>query len=125
MHKLGLIDSPRCINCNDQIETIIHIILEFPKARAAGISLDLTKETQGLSTFSDFFIDSIVRAKGDASPIALALQADLISRLKATAGKDYQPESLMRKSPKTILHCEELALTLRKKLSELINCDGS
>ena len=78
-----------------------------------------------MSTFSDFFIDSIGRAKGDASPIALALQADLISRLKATAGKDYQPESLMRKSPKTILHCEELALTLRKKLSELINCDGS
>ena len=78
-----------------------------------------------MSTFCDFFIDSVVGAKGDASPIAVALQADLISRLKATAGKDYQPESLVRMCLKAIPHCEELALTLRKKLSELINCDAT
>jgi len=45
LHKFGMIDDPKCNNCSANVETILHKVLECPKAIDAWNRLNQFKET--------------------------------------------------------------------------------
>ena len=114
LHKFGLKDTSNCANCQEPIETIMHRVVECPKANATWAKLGEVRRLLKLKDISDFTIENLIGAKDKLTKIELALQAEVI--LKLTSRSDgYDPEQLVNSAVKLVLGCEHLKDELRKE----------
>ena len=121
LFRFGLVDNPKCNNCNEVVETRRHRLLECPKATAAWIELNNAKVRLGLSPLTDLSMENLLGAKDKLDPVELALSAELLHRLAASGNNLYCPRSLVKMVIRTIGHCERLRPELKRSFKEMMN----
>ena len=120
LFRFGLIDNPKCSNCNEAVESRKHRLLECPKATTAWNELNAAKASLGLKPLSELSIENILGTKDNQSKIELALSAELLHRLAAFGNNDYCPNLMVKMVIRTIGHCEELELELQRRFKEMM-----
>ena len=120
LFRFGLIDDPKCQNCNVN-ETLNHRFLECELAKEAWVNLENFIDQLGLHQVAHNSIETVVGADvTETSKLALTLRAELASRLISTGGRKYNPTATVKASLKTVLTVENMSLTHKKKLSEIL-----
>ena len=114
LYRFGLRDSPACANCQEQLETVQHRLVECPRAREAWQKLEEIKTRLGLSTLSDLTIENLVGAKDRLNKIELAIQAELIHKLM-TKSDGYCPNQLAKAATLLVCSSEILLPGLKEK----------
>ena len=119
LFKFGLIEDPKCINCQEPIESILHRLVECPKATEAWKLLDEAKTRLGLQTLPDLSLESLLGIKGNADKIELTLNAELIHKL-TTRSEVYCPKNLTMTVIKFVSYAEKLDATESNKFKRLL-----
>ena len=114
LFKFGLKDDPKCSNCDEPIETVIHRLVECPKALAAWTLLEENKRKLGLTTLSDLTIENLMGTKDRIGKIELALQAELILKLTSRS-ESYCPEQLVKAATMLVCESESLNAVLKQE----------
>ena len=114
LFRFGLKDDPKCCNCPEASETVLHRIVECPKALEAWALLEENKRKLGLTTLSDLTIENLMGAKDRVNKIELALQAELILKL-TSRGESYCPEQLVRSAIMLVCESESLEAPLKQE----------
>ena len=117
LFKFGLKDDPKCCNCPEPIETVIHKIAECPKAIEAWNKLERTKRRLNLNTLSDLTIENLVGAKDRVGKVELALQAELILKL-TSRGEQYCPEQLVKSAVMLVCGSEKLKDEVKQEFNK-------
>ena len=120
LFKFGLLEDPKCNNCDQDNETVIHRFIECPKAIAAWAKLDEAKIKLNLSPLTDLTIENLVGAGDRLDKLELTLNAELLHRLAASGGKEYCPIQVVKMAIKTIGTCECLEGEQLNRFKELI-----
>ena len=81
LFRFGLKNSPDCLNCHEPNETIVHRLLECPKAWEAWLKLDAIKIKLKLTPLINHTLENIMGAGTRRSKLELALQLELMLRL--------------------------------------------
>ena len=118
LFKFGLRDNPKCANCPEAVESVLHRLLECPRSLESWRKLEEQKLELGLNAMSDFSIENLVGAKDNLSKIELALNAELLLKL-STRSEGYIPEQLVRSTIRLIGNSERLKPELRQKFRDL------
>jgi hypothetical protein len=111
LYRFGIIDSPECKNCENQVESITHKILECPKAIRVWQTLNRKLSSIGLDEI-DLTLSGILGADNN-SVMHLTLAAEILSRFIRMAGKVYDPEQLVNASIRTVYLNEPRSEVLR------------
>ena len=121
--RFGLIDNPKCNNCDQPIENLMHRIIECPKATTAWRLLESKISEVGLQSLTQLTIENVLGAGQTENPrkTALTLRAELASRLMTRGGSTYCPIALVRACIKTIYTVENLDPETKNKLKEILN----
>lgn len=106
--KFGLRDSSGCKNCDEQVETVKHRLMECPKAREAWAKLDEARNMLQVATPSTLTIENILGAGERIDKISLALQAELLLRL-STKSDGYCPQQIAKAATKLVFSSETLS----------------
>ena len=117
LFRFGLKDDPKCCNCPEASETVIHKIVECPKALETWSLLEENKRKLGLNTLSDLSIENLMGAKDRISKIELALQAELILKL-TSRGESYCPEQLVRTAIMLVCESENLDAAVKQEYNK-------
>ena len=117
LFRFGLKDDPKCCNCPEASETVIHKIVECPKALETWSLLEENKRKLGLNTLSDLSIENLMGAKDRISKIELALQAELILKL-TSRGESYCPEQLVRTAIMLVCESEKLDAAVKQEYNK-------
>ena len=117
--RFGLRQDPNCPNCNAQIESVEHKIIECPGAVEAWLELERIKVILGLNNLSVLSMENILGAKDRLNPLELTLQAELVHKLTAINVK-YCPKVLVKKVIKYISYSERLTTEQREKFEEVL-----
>lgn len=118
LHKFGLIDSPRCNNCNEAIESTKHKVLQCPKAKVIWDKLVDLKERVGLDTSHTATLEDILGVN-EQSKISFAIHAEILKRILSTGGKRYCPNRILSQAITTIEQCEPLNAGLKAIVVEM------
>ena len=119
--RFGLLDNPKCNNCQELIEDIRHRLVDCPKAQNAWNYLNELKVRIGLKQLTDLSIENLLGAKDKLSKIELALNAELLHRLSAMGSAEYCPNQMVRAAIKLIRCCEPLTSELLERFKEVID----
>ena len=119
--RFGLINDPKCQNCEESAESINHRLIDCPKATSAWNHLESLKLKLGLEPLVDLTMESILGAKGNAKKLELALNAELQHKLSATGNTQYCPKTMAYSVVKIIGNCENLNCTQIEIFKEVIN----
>ena len=120
LFRFGLIDNPKCSNCNEAVESRKHRLLECPKATIAWTELNAAKVSLGLNPLSELSIENILGTKDNQSKLELALSAELLHRLAAFGNNDYCQNLMVKMVIRTIGHCEVLEPELQRRFKEMM-----
>ena len=121
LHKFGLVDSPKCNNCSEELETINHRIRDCPSALNAWQKLEEVKSRLGLNMLSDLTTENMLGAKDRLSKLEFALNAELLHKLTSKGSDRYCPEILVKSAIKIIQTCENMQPQMKESLREIIN----
>jgi hypothetical protein len=100
LHRFGLIQDPKCLNCSAPAETIEHKILHCPKSTRLWNILNVKRASIGLDNI-DLTIEGILGIN-DACLLNLTLNAETLKRIISMGGKPFCPENLAENIIKTI-----------------------
>ena len=114
LHKFGMIDSPKCNNCNEPAETIVHKLLTCPKARETWNILNAKKAAIGIDA-TNLTIEGILGIDS-TEKLDLTLNATTLQILISRAGKVYCPMLLIDSVIKTIYNNDKEASQLKNLL---------
>ena len=117
--RFGLTQDPRCPNCNNPSESIVHKVIECPQATEAWREMERLKVALKLNSLSDLSLENLIGAKDRLSKLEFALQAELIHRLTSINVK-YCPKNLVRTVKKFIGYSECLSIDQRKNFNEVM-----
>ena len=117
--RFGLIEESACNNCEDQIETITHKFLTCTKARE--IRQLINRIMPG--TWADDLVDigKVVGLGGDLSRLELSIVSEILTRINAMGGKNYDSKSLTLTALHTIVNCENLNVNEKETIDNLIS----
>ena len=90
LSRFGLINDPKCNNCNEAVESVNHRIADCPKAVQAWLKLNEARLELGFDALTDFSYETILGVKQKLSKVELALNAELLHRLTTFGGNDYE-----------------------------------
>jgi hypothetical protein len=118
LFRFGLINEPKCCNCSNPNETLIHRLIECPLAARAWTRLEKGIEEIGLQSLPHITLESVLGTGDQINPnkVEMALRAELITRLTMKGGTSYCPEAMAKASIRSIATCEKLAVDLRLKM---------
>ena len=119
LHKFGLIESPRCNNCDSLLETIEHKVLNCPKAAECWNKLSDLKEELELLDDGAASVAAILGAGERYSKLSLALNCELIQRIVSQGGQTYFPSVIIKAVARTILLNEPMAKSQHDRLKAL------
>ena len=119
LHRFGLTDEPKCLNCPEPVESILHRIIECPLARQAWEELERFKPRAGLTPLTDLSLENLLGAKDHISKIELALQAELLHKL-TSINKISCPIRLAKAVVKFIGNAERLTPEMRDKFNSYL-----
>ena len=120
LHKFGLLESPRCNNCDSTLETIEHKVLDCPKAAECWNKLRDIKEELELTDGGSASVAAILGACDGYSKLSLALNCELIQRIVSQGGKTYFPSVIITTVVRTILLNEPMAKKHYDRLKTLV-----
>ena len=121
LFRFGLINDPKCNNCQEPLELLTHRLIDCPNAQETWAYLENYIDQIGLDPLSELTMENILGAGNETfSKVAFTMRAELVSRLMTKGGKAYHPLELVRASLKTILNVERLEKQLAEKLTELL-----
>ena len=115
LFKFRLTNDPKCLNCQEPVETIMHRLIECPKATEAWRLLEAAKSNMGLENLSDLSIENLLGIKDNVGKLELTLNAELIHRL-STRSEPYCPAAVVRTVIKYISYAEKLDHNMKQKL---------
>ena len=118
LFKFGLRDNPKCANCPEAIETVLHRLCECPLAIECWKKLEDWKRALGMNIMSDLSVENLLGAKDILSKVELALNAELLLKL-STRSNGYMPEQLVRSTVRLIGNSEWHKPEIRQKFKEL------
>ena len=122
LFRFGLIDNPKCANCDTISEDIEHRFITCNKARIAWQTLEGYIGRLGLPTIDTLNLEAILGAGGNCQlKLALTLRAELTARLMTKGGQVYCPIGLAKASIRTILMVEKLNPDQKLILEAAIN----
>ena len=113
-------NDPRCLNCDEPVETIMHRLIECPLAREAWLKLEEFKVNAGLSALTTINLDNILGANEPTNKTELSLQAELIHRL-ASRNKIHSTTLLVKTVVRVIANCEPLGREMMATFNRLIS----
>ena len=118
LFKFGLINDPKCANCDALNEDLDHRLIECRQAVEAWRLLDEKLEIIGAQAATELTMGGILGAKDDyqRSKLPLTIKAELVSRLMRKGGQTYCPRVMVKASLKTILNAEKLTQEQRELL---------
>ena len=119
LFRFGLATDPKCLNCPEPSESIVHRVSSCPEAMKAWRELECAKADIGLTSLSDFSIENLVGAKDNLSKIELTLQAELLHRL-TSLNKISCPNRLVKAVIKFIGLSEKLEPDLKAKFDSYL-----
>ena len=120
LFRFGLRDNPKCANCQEAMETILHRICECPLALETWNKLEEAKRELGLRCLTDLTIENLMGAKDKLSKIELALNAELILKI-TSKGEGYSSSQLVRSTLQLIGNSERMNQDLRNKFRTVTN----
>jgi hypothetical protein len=117
LHKFGLIDSPKCNNCQEPTESIVHKLIECDVAKKVWMAI------KSLKDHLDFDMQhpvTVEEALGVLSccKLSMAINAEALTRIIAQGGKVYNPESVVSMIIKSISTFEPLPIEVKNKIKE-------
>jgi len=115
LHKFGLIDSPRCNNCNEQIESINHKLIECPAAKLIWTKIKALKDSLLMEMELPVTMEGAL-GLDNKDKISLAINAEVLTKIISQGGKKYSSQQLAVSAIKTIAAFEPLSIDLRDKL---------
>ena len=118
LFKFGLRDNPKCANCPEATETVLHRLCECPLAIECWEKLEDCKRALGMNIMSDLSVENLLGAKDILSKVELALNAELLLKL-STRSNGYMPEQLVRSTVRLIGNSEWHKPEIRQKFKEL------
>ena len=121
LNKFGLIDSPSCNNCNCDLETIEHKLVNCPKAAECWQELHNIKEELGLPSDRVEGVEAALGVSDNYSKLSLALNCELLQAITSQGGKSYYPSAVIKSVTRTILMNEPMKKEHRDKLSNLLD----
>ena len=119
--RFGLVDDPRCANCDNQVETRSHRLIECEKAQRAWAYLDNLKQQIGLTPLQFINLECVLGTIGHPNKLILTLNAELLHRLAALGGKSYCPIEITKSAFRTITACESLKPDHERRMKEILN----
>ena len=121
LFRFGLIEDPKCVNCDAANEDLHHRLIGCRNATKAWQTLEGYIDKMNLPTLANVNIESLLGANGQQGKLELTLRAELVSRLMARGGKVYCPVATVRASIKTILMVEKLDAIKKELLQSVLN----
>ena len=120
LFKFGLVPSAACNNCDHEMETITHKILECPTAKTAWDKLNEVKLSLGLEN-EPINLEQIIGATNETKEkLSLVLNAELLQRIIGQGGKTYNPQLIVQQVIRATLINESLGPDIRSKLKNCI-----
>jgi hypothetical protein len=118
LHNFGLVNDPKCCNCDEPVETLSHKFLTCPKvreiwSRAKELKNQLSIETSDLVTFED------VLGVNETSKLGLAINAEILKRILSASGKVLSSSSIINCSMFTLEMCEPMEEEMRIILRDI------
>ena len=116
--RFGLVNDPKCNNCNHPVEDVRHKLVDCPSAVEAWEKLDEVKSRLGLETMGDRSLEGLLGTTEPLGKLELTLNAELLHRLASS--KKYVPMQLVNSVVKFISSCETLGTEISNKFKEII-----
>ena len=123
LFKFKLTNDPKCLNCLEPVETILHRLNECPKATQAWHLLEAAKTSMGLENLSDLSIENLLGIKDNIGKLELTLNAELIHRL-STRSESYSPAAIVRTAIKYVSYAEKLDDEMKTKFERWLSNEG-
>ena len=121
LFRLGLINDPKCLNCDAQSEDISHKLIGCDKAKEAWQILESYIEQLGMRPLENITLENVIGTQVESTTtLALTLRSELLTRLISFSGKTYHPRSTVTACIKTILTVEKMPKTQYELLKSLI-----
>ena len=121
LYRFGLIDSPKCENCDCQLETIEHKIIECQAAKNSWRELNRFKLKLNLRV-GPITLEEIMGTRVDEKDkLTLAFNAELLQVIISQGGKKYDPKIVVKGVLQTILINEPLSGEVRTALTSCLN----
>ena len=117
--RFKLINDPKCLNCNEPIETLTHRIITCEYADRVWRRLNQTLRALGLKEVGELSLENILGAGEHVTRIELAIQAEVALRLASGVNRETCPTALVKSSLKMILIGEKLSSELKTIMQSL------
>ena len=121
LFRFGLITSPGCENCDCDLETIAHKIVECQAAKESWKELNLAKVKLGLQTGQISLEGIMGTGIANKDKLSLVLNAELLQVIISQGGKRFDPKTLVNRVLRTIAINEPLTHEVREKLASCVN----
>ena len=121
LFRFGLITSPGCENCDCDLETIEHKIVECQAAKESWKALHQVKVKLGLQA-GQISLEEVMGTRiAKKDKLSLVLNAELLQVIISQGGKRYDPKTLVNRVLRTIAINEPLTHEFREKLASCVN----
>ena len=122
--RFGLINDPKCSNCDVNFEDLKHRFIDCLKVKETWQLLEDKIEELGLQRIDPNSIENALGAgQVHQDKLAFTIRAELLARLIGVGGTTYCARALVQASIKTIYAVEDLDQITRTKLKDLLNND--
>jgi len=115
MYKFGMVDNAKCANCDEPVETIIHILFLCPKAQRVWNMLNDKKASVGLDN-TQLNIEGILGIDSNDT-LDLTLNAATLQKLISLAGEPYCPDLLVERVLKSIYYNDKRGKILKELMT--------
>jgi hypothetical protein len=121
LHRFGMIDNPKCLNCPQARETIKHKLIECPTAKKVWRQIRDLKSILQIDMADSVTLEEILGVNITVkNKLSLAINAEIITRILAQGGKRYSPQLLVSSAIKTISLFEPIPPEIKKKCMRFI-----
>ena len=124
LFRFGLIDNPKCANCEEASESLNHRFLECRAASTAWQILEGYIEQMAIPALNSISLERLLGVETQdrhEQKLALTLRTELATRLMTRGGKTYCPTVLAKASVRTILMVEKLSNEQKQLLTTVLN----
>ena len=97
LFRFGLIEDPKCCNCDEVIENLRHRLTECRLAAESWRLLERVIDKLGMQPLVETNLESILGAGGELhTKLSVTLRAELVTRLMTKGSQTYHPNVLVK-----------------------------
>ena len=121
LFRFGLTNDPKCLNCDNPVETLSHRIFECNLANEAWTKMEDLITAMDLQPMMHISLEGILGIEPFTNKLELTLRAELLSRLIGKCSGPYSPTGMVKACLSTVRIVVNLVIATRQKIESIIN----